>query len=327
MNNSVIYVKSLEGRTVYFDRQKLETGIVEALESARVNEEFLAEDISYALEKYLEKVRDQGGDLITVEVLNGHVVSLLFDAGYSDVAYAYSTINAASWDFKTSKELEPWDSHRALKLIKQNLLFQSYDLNFLAKSVNEAILNFKFSKVSDSFIVELVSHFIANSEPVKPEAMEDQPRGKKMFYASEAVAFSPKLLQGLFADGILKANDVGHIFPKFTIDFDFLAYIGKCSCVDGTPLMELLFLPDFTVLVVELATLYVKINKFLTLTFPGVEILKQFNIRELDKGISEGFKVNARSKIKFRRELLALVKGEFSLRCEAPIEIIYKNEN
>ena len=326
MNKSIIYVKSLEGKTVYFDRQKLESGIVEALETARVNEEFLAEDISYALEKYLEKLRDQGDELITVEVLNGHVVSLLFDAGYSDVAYAYSTINAASWDFKTSKELEPWDSGRALKLIKQNLLFQSYDLDSLAGAVNTAVASFKFSKVSDSFIVELVSHVIANREPVKAETKVDQPRGKKMFYASEAVAFSPKLLRGLFSDGILKAIDIGHIFPKFSVDLNFASYIKKSTHGDDSPLMELLFLPDFTDLIAEIAKLYVKVNKFLTLTFPGVVILKQFSIKELDVGISEGFKVNARSKIKFRNELIALIKGEFALCCDSPIEIIYRNE-
>ena len=327
MDNSVIYVTSPEGKTVYFDRQKLESGIVEALETARVNEEFLAEDISYALEKYLEKMRDEGRELVTVEALNGHVVSLLFDAGYSDVAYAYSTINAATWDFKTSKELEPWDSDRALNLIKQNLLFQSYDLDSLARSVNDAVSNFKFTKVSDSFIVELVSHVIANRESVKPEVVVGPPRGKKLFYASEAVTFSSKSLQKLFADGILKSNDIGHIFPKFSIDFDFAAYIQQCGQGDGAPLMELLFMPDFSTLITEITTLYVKINKFLTLTFPGVEILKQFNIKKLDVGISEGFKINARSKIKFRRELLGLIKDEFTLRCDAPIEIIYKNEN
>ena len=327
MNNSVIYVTSLEGKTVYFDRQKLESGIVEALESVRVNEEFLAEDISYALEKYLEKLRDQGRALITVEALNGHVVSLLFDAGYSDVAYAYSSINAATWDFKTSKELEPWDNDRALKLIKQNLLFQSYDLNYLAKSVNDAVLNFKFSKVSDSLIVEFVSHVIANKEPVKPEAKVDQPRGKKLFYAAEAVAFSPRLLQDLFAGGILKANDIGHIFPKFSIDFDFFAYVDGCSHGDDVPLMEMLFLPDFTALISKVAMLYVKVNKFLTLTFPSVTILKQFSVKKLDAGVREGFKVNARSKITFRREILELVKGEFTRLCDAPVEIIYNNEN
>jgi len=327
LNNNVIYVTNLEGKTVYFDRQKLEAGIVEALETARVNEEFLAEDISYALEKYLEKMRDEGCDLVTVEVLNGHVVRLLFDAGYSDVAYAYSTINAATWDFKTSKELEAWDSSRALDLIKQNLLFQSYDLDSLAKAVNDAVGSFKFTKVSDSFVVELVLHIIANREPVKLEEKVVHPRGKKLFYASEVVAFSPKLLQSLFANEILKANDIGHIFPKFSIDFDFSAYIQQSSHSDGTPLMELLFLPDFSVLVAEVATLYMKINKFLTLTFPEIEILKQFNIKKLDTGISEGFKINARSKIKFRQEILALVKEEFALRCDAPVEIIYKNEN
>lgn len=327
MNNNVIYVTSLEGKTVYFDRQKLETGIVEALETARVNEAFLAEDISYALEKYLEKMRDQERPLVTVEVLNGHVVQLLSDAGYSDAAYAYSTINKASWDFTTSKELEAWDKSRALKLIKQNLLFQSYDLDFLAQAVNDAVRDFKFSKVSDSFVVALVSHVIANREAVEPETKVVQPRGKKLFYASEAVAFSPKLLKSLFADEILKSNDVGHIFPKFSIDFDFSAYIRQCKHGDETPLMELLFLPDFTALVSEIAKLYVKINTFLMLTFPDVEILKHFNIKKLDVGISEGFKINARNKIKFRREILALIKDEFTLLCEAPVEIIYKNEN
>jgi hypothetical protein len=302
------------------------------LEWVGVQEDFLAEDISYALEKYLEKVRDQGGELLTVEALNGHVVSLLTDAGYGEVAYAYSSLNESTWEFKTSKELERWDLNRALRLMKHNLLFQSYDLSSLSQQVNKAIANFKFSKVSDSFIVELLLHFIGNQESVvtPPVASESEIvhfHGNKLFYASEVVAFSSKEFQELFGNGVLKASDIGHIFPKFAIDLDFTVYVASCVQDEGVPLMELCFIPQFTKFVEDIASFYAKMNKFLELTLPGVAISKRFNICGLDVGIQDGFKLNSRNKMKFRQELLDLVRALFSTHCPVAVEVFNKNDS
>ncbi len=326
MKHSVIYVKSLDGKTVYFDREKLEAGIIKALELAMVMDDYLAEDISYALGKYLEKLRDGQHALLSVQDLNGYVVQLLNDAGYSEVAHAYSSIHAATWDFKTSKELIPWKDSRVLDLMKNNLLFQSYDIEDLAHSVREVITSLKFLRISDAFIVEIANHLITNREFGPRESRVDVTKsdGNKLLYASEAIAFSSKLVQHWFEQKVLSVGEVGTLFPKFLVEFSFTRYIESYIPHGGIPVMEIIFLPQFSNFIGELVGLYHNVGKFMELTFPGVEVKNYLNIDELDKGVAFAFSLTGRQKLKFKNEIIELIEGEFTKACKKPVEITYK---
>ncbi len=326
MKHSVIYVKSLDGKTVYFDREKLEAGIIKALDLAKVMDDYLAEDISYALEKYLEKLRDGKHEQLSVQDLNGYVVQLLNDAGYSEVAHAYSSIHAATWDFKTSKELIPWKESRVVDLLKNNLLFQSYDIDDLAHSIVEVVTSLKFSRISDAFIVEIANHLITNREfgPKSSRVDAENSDGNKLLYASEAIAFSSKLVQGWFEQKVLSVGDVGTLFPKFLVEFNFLRYIKSYIAQGEVPLMEMIFLPQFSNFIVELVGLYHNVGKFMELTFPGVEVKNYLNLDGIDEGVAVSFCLTGRQKLKMKNEIIELIEGEFTKACKEPIEITYK---
>ena len=326
-----IYIKNHSGRTIYFDRELLQEAIQNAAEQSEScqNEQALAEDISYAIEKYLESMSGPGVEMPELREVNSFVVNLLNDSGYSEVAHTYASLHTADWDQQSSREMKEWNNDGVFELIDNKPLFQSYDKKVLAKSVNEALDKLGFSQVSEALIVELGAHII-NNETNRPQEDDEQqaPTNNQglLLYATEIKKFSRKELRQWFDNMVLDARDISRVFPKLHIDFNFLSYVSHLQKEDEMALMELMFLPTLHNFVNELARSFSNVMSFIENTFPDVEIPCFLTIDSFDLTLKDCFKVHGRQKIALGKEIAGVIEREFKQTCGKDVKIVYIKE-
>lgn len=324
-----IYIKNHSGRTIYFDRELLQEAIQNAAEQSEScqNEQALSEDISYAIEKYLESMSGPGVEMPELREVNSFVVNLLNDSGYSEVAHTYASLHTADWDQQSSREMKEWNSDAVFKLIDNKPLFQSYDKKVLAKSVNEVLDKLGFSQVSEALIVELGAHII-NNETNRLQDDEEPATANQglLLYATEVKKFSRKEVRPWFENMVLDVRDISRVFPKLHIDFNFLAYVQYLQKEDDMALMELMFLPTLHNFVNDLARSFSNVMSFIENTFPDVEIPCFLTIDSFDLTLKDCFKVHGRQKSALAKEISGVIEREFKQTCGKDVKIVYIKE-
>ncbi len=326
-----IYIKNHSGRTIYFDRELLQEAIRKAAEASGSRQVALAEDISYAIEKYLESMRDSKEPMPELREVNSFVVNLLSDAGHEEIAHTYASLHTADWDRQTARELKEWSSTLVYELISKNPLFQNYDAVVLGEAVNSRLDKLGFAQVSDSLVVELAAHLIANdayreAEPETEEQEQEPANSKHLLYATEIVKFSKGDSQFWFAGDVLQARDISRLFPKLHIDLNFLLYVQKLQQNDEMALMELMFLPTLSEFVRGLAGSFVNVINFIEATFPDVTVPCFLTIDAFDSALSSCFKLVGRRKAALKKEIAGLIEREFTAVCDKAVKIVYIKE-
>jgi hypothetical protein len=324
-----ILIKNNSGRTIYFDRELLQDAILNAAvqsESCQ-NEQALAEDISYAIEKYLETMTAPGVEMPELREVNSFVVNLLNDSGNSEVAHIYASMHTADWDQQSSRELKEWTAASVSELIESKPLFQSYDREVLARSVNEALEKLGFLQVSEALIVELGAHIINNETTrVQEEVEPAQVNQGLLLSAAEIKSFSRKNIRCWFESMVLDVRDISRVFPKLHIDLNFLTYV--CLLQEGgdMALMELVFLPTLHDFVHELARSFSNVISFIENTFPDVEIPCFLTIDSFDLTLKDCFKVHGKQKSVLAKEIAGVIAREFKQTCGKDVKIVYIKE-
>lgn len=321
-----IYIKNHSGRTVYFDRELLQNAITNAVVSSGSTRVALAEDISYAIEKYLESLRDNKAPMPELRELNSSVVSLLSNAGHDEIAHEYASLHTADWNPQESHELKEWNAVVVQEFISGNPFFQSYDSDVLTLEICTHLTSLGFTKVTDSLIVELASHIIANDVS---RDVEQTQSGAASFYltSAEIVTFSCKSIKPWFDNSVLQARDISIEFPKLHIDLNFLSYVQKIAKTSELALMELMFIPQLSGFVRTVAESFVKVIQFVEETYPDASIPCFFTIDAVDSALTDCFNLRGRSKMQLRQELTEVIKREFSSVCGGAVRIVYIKED
>lgn len=320
-----IYIKNHSGRTVYFDRELLQDAITNAVVSSGSTRVSLAEDISYAIEKYLESLRDSKAAMPELRELNSSVVNLLSNAGHDEIAHAYASLHTADWNPQEARELKEWNAVVVQEFISGNPFFQSYDSDVLTLEICTHLTSLGFTKVTDSLIIELASHIIAND--VSRESEPDK-SGAASFYLTsvEIVAFSRKSCKPWFEKTVLQARDISIEFPKLHIDFNFLNYVQEVSKSSEMALMELMFIPQLSSFIRTVAESFVKVIQFIEETYPDAMIPCFFTVDTVDSALNDCFNLRGRAKMQLRQELTEVIEREFSSVCDSAVRIVYIKE-
>ncbi|MGL4853817.1 MAG: hypothetical protein ACRC37_01005, partial [Lentisphaeria bacterium] len=194
----------MEHRTIYFEREVLQRKIQDAMDATNIKEQSLAEDISYAIEKYVESLRDTHEPLLGIEDVHAFVVNLLNDSGYSEVAHNYASLNNTVVSNKTSKEMLGWNKDRVREVIDENPLFQSYDDDQLVINVVNLLDKLTFTHVSDSLIVELTNHLLSNRENTGLAQENNEETSKFLLSSDELKSFCANKLNKWFLADVLQ---------------------------------------------------------------------------------------------------------------------------
>lgn len=322
LQRKALYVKNSKDERLLFDREKLEQQIRQAAEETEIHEDWLAEDISFAIEKYVENRKEDGEeDLLLCEV-NNFVVNLLNDHDFQNTANKFASMHEQnSWDVLTLNQSCQWSIDRIGKIIQGNPLFQSYDIENLSAAVEQHLKQLNFINASDSLITELGIHTL--SDQFEKSAGYTEEKSLILCSKQKIKQFAGEKYSNLFDDSVLQARDISRIFPKLHVEFDIVTYFQSSLGDSGAELMELMMLPMLANFSSELANCYNHLINATHAQFEGMKVKFVLSVKGLEELVGTHLKAHGRHKSELMNEISGIIKHDFSSMLTEKVRILY----
>ncbi len=319
-----LYILNNRQEMVYFDRHILQEKIEETVNRSSVFDEQLAENISYAIEKYLETLQENGEAVKTIQDIDDFVTNLLSDAGYDEISQHYRQMHGCLSVQNNSQEFQEFSPERIRQVLTSNPLFQSYDIEKLLELVMGSCQRLEMPLISDNFITEIANHVISNNLFA---GAEDNQRSRNLLSANEIINFFPEELHELCHENVILARDVTKIFPQIHLDFSFWLYMEFQEKEDPMALFELIFFPSITNFAHKIGETLQDIRHFLAEKYPEIQPSFLLAVDRIEEMIEQKFAFRGKQKLEFRNELQGLFITAVLKYCPDNIDIVFYKDN
>lgn len=320
-----LYVTTSTGTIVYFRRRELEEKIQQAAAQTGFKDSWLAADISYAIEKHLERLKESGAELLSESAVDLFVVNLLTDAGFNEEAYHYAALNHGCFkEPAVERHALPWNPPRIEKLLTENPLFLNYDLQLLTNQVLMCLQRLNFRKVTDSLIIELANQSLAekSSQP-QSESEPERTSGHAMLLLNvdELREKLPKRLIDWHEKGQLMLHAISRLYPKLEMEWHLDLFLNDQFTADEYLLFELLVLPRLNGEIEQFAAATGGEAENLRQAYPELTAPTHITVSGLDRWLNESLQVRGRRKIQLRQEISSLIRRLFETHHKGKLQL------
>jgi len=227
-----------------FDLEKLQHDLQLSFTAAGITEHWLAEHLLLILEEQLAEgpaeIAETNQDIAGVDRL---LIRILKDAGYPDVALDFACRRGLTASEHGNPKRKPWDPGRLRTLLGERLQVSPNGAAALAEAVAEILTAARFVRASDSLILEIGEHVLAERACQEREHAAPSPAGGWLMPAGYWSAFFSAETARLMNAGVVKAHPLSKLFPVVRISFDAMQLARQLG--GGHALTELEFVPAF----------------------------------------------------------------------------------
>ena len=229
---------STEGITSAFDSERLQSRIIQSFLAAGINETYLADDISLALEFSLQKSKRKE-KVFTLSEINNSVVRILKDTGFPEIAAIYLRNNACSQltitpEFNTIK-----------KVLQKHLGVNLNSIDELSGKVLSAAQHLNIENAAPELFVELAKHYETEdfaSEDIEPVSLDAWEQDNRWLVKAKALEQELTIsTRNLIDAKVIRLTGVSGMFPSIRIFFminEFCRFHGLSG-----PLTEMVLMP------------------------------------------------------------------------------------
>jgi hypothetical protein len=238
LTDDSIMLVSPSGETSVFDPERLQSRIIQSFLAAGINESYLADDISLAVEFSLRKSRRKE-KIFTLSEINSSVVQILKDTGFPETAAIYMRNNACS-----RVTVDP-DFNTLRKLLQKNMAVSAGLLDEICGKVVSAAQHLNIKSAAPELFVELARHYETEefaAEDIEPVCLESWEQDNHWLVSAKAVEQElPFSVRSLIDAKVIRLLGVSRMFPSIRIFFminEFCRFHGLRG-----PLTEMVLIP------------------------------------------------------------------------------------
>lgn len=233
-----ILIKDRNGLQIPFSFDDIRGELFACFQDCGVTEEWAAEHIVLVLEEQFVGAPEEAERIATRQELDQLVLAILRDAGFADVAAAYSRRRGGVAASRQSPSFEPWDTARLERVLKTVPLADGTTARDRIRETGEALQTLRLTCASDELIRQLGMHGRGRDAGQADAAL--LPRHDLPAPAKGACDVRCEVARDLIEQGVIRPHRVSPYLPRVRLDLSLDRLVDEPA---AAPLLPLLFFP------------------------------------------------------------------------------------